>query len=57
MKYKIINKFITNEYNNNKIDITDKKIIFLGFGAVAKCCLYYFFIFNRYNEKELLNIS
>ncbi len=36
MKYKVINKFITNKCNNNRIDITNKKIIFLGCGAVAK---------------------
>ena len=48
MKYKVINKFITNECNNNRIDITNKKIIFLGCGAVAKCCLYYFSYFFLY---------
>ena len=53
MSYKIINKFITNECNNNRIDITEKKIIFLGCGAVAKCCLYYFSYFFNFNYKNV----
>jgi len=57
MSYKIINKFITNENNNNKINITDKKIIFLGCGAVAKCCLYYFSYFFYFDYKKVIIID
>jgi homospermidine synthase len=57
MKYKVINKFITNEYNNNKINITDKKIIFLGCGAVAKCCLYYFSYFFDFDYNKVIIID
>jgi homospermidine synthase len=56
MKYKIINKFIFNE-NNNKINILDKKIIFLGCGAVAKCCLYYFSYFFNFDYKKVIIID
>jgi len=57
MSYKIINKFITNECNNNRIDITDKKIIFLGCGAVAKCCLYYFSYFFNFDYKKVIIVD
>ena len=57
MKYKVINKFITNECNNNSIDITDKKIIFLGCGAVAKCCLYYFSYFFNFDYKKVVIVD
>ena len=57
MKYKVINKFITNECNNNKINITDKKIIFLGCGAVAKCCLYYFSNFFIFDYNKVIMID
>jgi homospermidine synthase len=57
MNYKIINKFITNEYNNNKINIIDKKIIFLGCGAVAKCCLYYFSNFFNFDYKKVVIVD
>jgi homospermidine synthase len=57
MKYKVINKFITNEYNNNKINITEKKIIFLGCGAVAKCCLYYFPYFFDFDYNKVIMID
>ena len=36
MKYKVINKFITNEYNNNKIDITEKKNNFFRLWSSSK---------------------
>ena len=57
MKYKIINKFITNECNENKIDIKDKKIIFLGCGAVAKCCLYYLNNFFTFDYEKVIIID
>jgi len=57
MNYKVINKFITNECNNNKINITDKKIIFFGCGAVAKCCLYYFSYFFIFDYKKVIIID
>ena len=57
MSYKIINKFITNECNNNRIDITDKKIIFIGCGAVAKCCLYYFSYFFNFDYKKVIIVD
>ncbi len=57
MKYKVINKFITNECNNNSIDITDKKIIFLGCGAVAKCCLYYFSYFFNFDYRKVIIVD
>jgi homospermidine synthase len=57
MKYKVINKFITNQRNNNKIDITNKKIIFLGCGSIAKCCLYYFNYFFIFDYKNIIIID
>lgn len=36
-----------------KLDISDKKILFLGFGAVAKCVLHYFDAFFIYNIKNV----
>ncbi len=57
MKYKVINKFITNECNNNRIDITNKKIIFLGCGAVAKCCLYYFSYFFYFDYRKVIIVD
>jgi homospermidine synthase len=57
MSYKVINKFITNENNNNKINIINKKIIFLGCGAVAKCCLYYFSYFFNFDYKKVVIVD
>ncbi len=60
MKYKIINKIKTNIINNNiinKINIEDKKIIFLGCGAVSKCCLYYFSNFFVFNFEKVIIID
>lgn len=57
MKFKVINKFITNQNNKNKINIIEKKIIFLGCGAVAKCCLYYFSYFFIFDYKKVIIID
>ncbi len=57
MSYKVINKFITNQNNNNKINIINKKIIFLGCGAVAKCCLYYFSYFFNFDYKKVIIVD
>jgi homospermidine synthase len=57
MLYKVINKFITNENNNNKINIINKKIIFIGCGAVAKCCLYYFSYFFNFDYKKVVIVD
>jgi homospermidine synthase len=57
IKYKIINKFKTNENNNDKLNIKDKKIIFLGCGAIAKCCLYYLSYFFIFDYKKVIMID
>ena len=57
MSYKIINKYITNENNINKINIINKKIIFLGCGAVAKCCLYYLSYFFNFDYKKIVIVD
>ena len=35
------------------IDISDKRVLFLGFGAVAKCVLYYFSEYFKYSESRI----
>ena len=55
--YKIINKFKTYMTNNNKINIKDKKIIFLGCGSIAKCCLYYLTYFFIFDYKNIIIID
>ena len=57
IKYKIINKFKTNKENKNKINIEDKKIIFLGCGSIAKCCLYYLSYFFIFDYKNIIIID
>jgi homospermidine synthase len=57
IKYKIINKFKTNKENKNKINIEEKKIIFLGCGSIAKCCLYYLSYFFIFDYKNIIIID